>query len=258
MQVFIKIFPGNTFILDVDPSDTIKDVKEKIKEKEGLPPDLLMLRSRSRWLDDEETLSDCNIKHRDSILLIMSHRAGAGSMLILLQTLRGITITTRCDPSDTIEQFKSIVERIEEIPSDQQRLIFAGKQLEDGRMLSDYKIANESTFHLLLRQRGGGGICVKPPIGDLIRFGFYPEKTIGAVKAELQFEVEFPPHQQKLMYKGTELHDDRTLGSYNIGDGSCLDLEVPIPDKYLRYFGIQQRLKRGEDGGRDTRKAGIQ
>jgi ubiquitin len=78
-----------------------------------------------------------------------------GDTQIFLKTLTGKTLKLKVDLRDTIEAVKLLIQHMEGIPPDQQRLIFAGMQLEDKNTLSSYKVAKEATLHMVLLLRGG-------------------------------------------------------------------------------------------------------
>merc|ERR1711907_361190 len=77
-------------------------------------------------------------------------------MQIFVKTLTGTNTTLQANPTDSIQSIKAKIQDVEGIPADEQRVIFAGHELQDGATLGNYGIHEASTLHLTLRMRGGG------------------------------------------------------------------------------------------------------
>lgn len=152
MQLFVKTLTGKTVSIEVEEGESIEDVKAKIAEKEGIPPEQQRLIFGGQQLQDSKTLDDYDVGDDATLHLVLRLRGG---MQLFVKTLTGKTVSIEVEEGESIEDVKAKIAEKEGIPPEQQRLIFGGQQLQDSKTLDDYDVGDDATLHLVLRLRGG-------------------------------------------------------------------------------------------------------
>ena len=221
MQILVNISTGTSLTLEVEPSDSIEEVKKKIQDKEGFKHEQQTLIFAGQQLEDNKMLFEYNIKNKSTLHLVKKF------IQIFVRLVEGKQLTLDVEPSDTIETVKKKIEVIEGLKPEQQTLIFAGQQLEDNKTLSEYKIKDQSTLHLVIRLRGIKKfirIFFKALTGETITLDVEPSDTIEKVKKKIQEKEGIKPEEQRFIFAATELEDNYTIADYKIKENSTIHL----------------------------------
>jgi len=229
-------------------NDTILLVKQAVAKSEGIPVPQQKIVYAGKVLTNEQTFSECGLVAGSQlhVLLTLPTESELGSSeawkgTIELKTLSGSVYNIAVSSTDTIAAVKLLVHAKTQNPVDMQRLIFAGKQLEDEKTLGEYGVTSGSTMHLVLRLGSSASFATGTPVGDwtgsvqvktltgkIVTLSVCSSDTIEEVKDKIQDSEGIPPDQQRLIYAGQQLEDSRTLGDYRVYNGACISLVLRL------------------------------
>ena len=222
IQIFVNIPSGRVIALDVKSSDSIEYVKVMIEERKGIPLDLQRLIFHGIQLEDGGmTIADCNIEKESTLHLKLRQRLAP---IISVKTLTGKTILLDANSLVYIKDVKARIWNQEGIPTEDQRLHFKGKELEDELIIrNDHDIKRQSTGLSVLLLRGMI-ITVKTPTANTFDIEVKLSDSIQTVKEMINDKAGILINEQRLVFIGTQLEDKANNSEYMICMNSTLNL----------------------------------
>ena len=220
--IVIKTFSGDSFTIQVTPSDTVETVKIRIHERQGIPPESQKIIYTGRELENHTRLSELNVHTATTFYLEVLQPPK-----IYIKPLMGERIVLDFDPNVMVADVKSEIHEKAGVNSNQISLLFKGRELEDGQTLTSCGIQDKSTIYMFSTVTIEPVVFVKvPSLQKTVLLGYEPEATIRSIKLKLCEKVQISFEEQRLLFEGESLEDNGTLGSYNIPQEGTIDLIV--------------------------------
>ncbi|KAK4855863.1 hypothetical protein QYF36_011780 [Acer negundo] len=249
-QIFVKTWGGKTVTVDVELSNTIKDVKDKLFAKLQIPSKFHKFVFDGKQLEEDRDLASYNIqKHctlrmvfspttkiiQESTLPLLVPENQIGIRLFVRIRLEQKTIVVEAMADQTIKDIKAIVGRMIDMSDvSQQRMMYAGEQLEDCKTLDCYNIKDKSMLELL-PPVDQIQIFVKTWSGKTITLDVQLTSTIKDIKHKLFDKLRIPFHLQSVVFAGKRLEENRDLASYNVQQHSTLHMVFCTSSKIIRW-----------------------
>ena len=226
LEILVDVMSLEPFILKVDPSDTISNLKKKIENVKGFSADEQRLVFQGKKLEDDRTVSDYNIQNNSTLNVVLPILGKHYPMEVTILTEAGRLATLRVKPIDSILELKRKVQDITRVPPYKQSLSFAGVELENARTISDYNMRNKSAINFvkIIEVYVVTQQCTQERMTLQLR----PLDTVRSMKDEIHVKTNISPCQQVLEFGGKQIHDVLPLNYANINDKSTLFLNVAV------------------------------
>ena len=229
----IKRNSGENIKLLENEKHKIENIKQKIYEIKQFPIEYQCLIYDDKELVNYRTLVDYNISHNSTINLSFNSENG---IIIFIKRPNEKLITLDVSKAETIYIIKRKIQLKENLLPQNYKLLLERTKLDDNNNLYNYEIKSETIFEYIFDAIGKYQIFIKTVSSRTISLDVDSWFTIEDIK-ELYYDREgIPSNQQRLIFNGIELEDNKTLDFYNIGKDSVINYEIKIKENDVKNF----------------------
>lgn len=226
-EVFVDTPGGRSHTFEVLPTDNLAYIKNRLRERDGIPLDIMELYlGEQKLVDDSATLREIGVT-AGSLLRLTIDQGRDTQIFVGLPNRDSLSLWVSGDM--TVAQLKEVVAQRSEIPADLQQLYFARQQLENERTLNSYTIENNHMLHVEIAQPPMLKLTVRFPDSSELELEVADNFTVAALKREIEAKKFIPLNQQQLFFQGIELDSSSQLRQCGVNDRSVLDLSSSRP-----------------------------
>ncbi|CAF1642866.1 unnamed protein product, partial [Didymodactylos carnosus] len=231
---------------EVNSHSPIENVRVEIEKSEGIPPNSQRLIFGKQQLEDGRTLSDYNIKEASTLHLVVG-LCGGGSMALYVKTISGRKFAVCCGSPVSIDKIKAEIQKIEGIPTEDQRVLLGNTELNNDCIISNDQIKNGITLNLSVKSNME--VVIQTISGEKIPFEMKSSYTVKTLQKRIFNETQIKPETQHLLCDNGKVidNDQQRLSDFNVYNGTIiflhrriqLELEIPtLSSEKLQMYSV--------------------